>query len=134
MREGGGGSSQREGGVCLIMRNRVLLYPLETQREGRRREAVAGGLGGYRGTAVGGTVPLPQKTQDTAFRVSPTPPGMQTRTKRTSSALRINTLRKCDSFTASQLWTRHMLCNMLSSMLRRVDPECSPYESWNSLD
>lgn len=45
-RLGGGGGrrgSQREGGVCLIMRNRVLLYPLETQREGRRREAVATG-------------------------------------------------------------------------------------------
>lgn len=35
------------------MRNRVLLYPLETQREGRRREAVAVGGGG--GVGGGGS-------------------------------------------------------------------------------
>lgn len=87
------------------------------------------------GVAGGGTVPLPQKTQNAAFRVSLTPSGTQTYTKRTWSALHINTLHKCYSFTASQLWMRHMLCNMLSSMLlRQIEPECSLYASWNSLD
>lgn len=55
MGEGEGGS-RREGGACLIMRNRVLLYPLETQREGRRREAVATGgkRDGAAATSAGG--------------------------------------------------------------------------------